>query len=164
MKTFLLKISILAFAFFGFAGSAHALIFDFTATGFTANSGSAVPETDLAGSITIEGNIVTDIDLTIGSHTYSTGEVGYEADWIVGGLATGINVIAWGTTDFWITGDFSETAPSFSSFYYSVMGVEDIFYTFDGTLTVRNEVPAPASVVLLALGLTALGFGRRKSA
>lgn len=175
MKTFLLKISILAFTLFGFVGSAQALIFDFTATDFSSYDGSSVPDNYISGSITIEGNVVTDIHLTIDSHVYTTAEVELFEDWsisdtidLVGGVNSnyGMTIEPAGavTNDFWLIGNFSLDSPSFTQFAYTIPDIADYFYTSTGTLTVRNSVPAPASLLLLVLGLTALGFGRRQKA
>lgn len=166
MKAIFRNIALLAAIVISPVGTAYAtpITYNFTASGFSSANGSVVPNDTLAGSLTIDGATVTGIDLTIDSHTYTAGEVGYLPDWIVGGTATSVaNAIGWGTTDFWLQGTFSNT-PSFYDFYYSVDGVYDIFSTDTGTLTVASNVPEPISIALLALGLAALCVARRKKA
>lgn len=173
MKNFLLKVCIPAFALFGLTGTAQAIIYDFTATDFTSYNGNTIPDTNISGSITIEGDIVSNIDLIIGAYTYSVADIGL-ADYngtlsYAGGLSCGVTCLFIGpadavVNDFTLLGNFSVDTPYFTQFKYTVEGLEDYFLTNTGTLTIRNEVPAPASAILLGLGLTAMGFGRRQKA
>lgn len=151
-------IFVLASFVFSAAAVAAPVTYDFAAYDFQSYVGNPAPHTNLFGSFTLDGTTVTDVDLTIGSHTYTASELGYES--FLGGLACSLGCIAWGTDDFWLIFDANTLA--FQNMYYTVSGVSDFWSTYTGEVTVSTaHVPESSALILMLIGL--LGFAARKS-
>lgn len=136
--------------------------YHFTATNFTAINGTSTSPA-VFGSFTLDGTTITQIDLTLGTHTYTLDEVELvDPDSIIpmlGGRLNNANSVAWGTNDFWLrywsTGEFFE-------FAYTTDAAVEFFTTNTGTMTV-SSVPVPAAAWLFGSGLIGLaGVARRR--
>ena len=159
----------------GAASSVHALPITYDFTAIYAPDMGLGPYPLISGSFTLDGTAVTGIDLTIGSHTYSTNEVGYalqnDGSDLIGGIVDyggdipgvpgvpappcGINCVAGGTNDFYLVGKFSQNL--FVDFVYASPGVEGPPITYTGTITARpSNVPVPGSFALFASGIVGL--------
>ncbi len=155
MKKIILKgIGLAALAISIGSAQANPVTYDFTATNFASIYGNAAPpDLSLSGDVTLDGLSLLGIHLTIGAHTYDTSEVGVSPLlYGVGGKLNAVFSITAGTDDFWVDGGFDQNFPiNFKNLYYSVAGINDIFYTTTGTNTVRqsNRVPEPASLAHL---------------
>jgi hypothetical protein len=153
------KIAVLAVALIAGAAEAAPVTYDFTATDFFAAQGSAIPASTVSGNFTLDGTTVTQINLTIGSHTYTPAEVGYDsATSSLGGLLNGIQITLGNTDDFVLSTDPNNSA----NFHlgYTVANVSDVFYSFNGSVT--PAVPVPAAAWLFGSGLVGLASVARK--
>jgi hypothetical protein len=135
---------------------------NFTASSFADVAGSEpVPVGSVAGqfSWTSAGpgatlDALVGVSLTIGSHVYSLGELGFEngggSTSSIGGLAGGgPNFITAGTDDFVIT--FDRTG-QFYNFIYTVPGATTSWISREGSVQITGAslVPEPAPITLLA--------------
>lgn len=168
MQKHLIRLVVLIPVALGSVGLAHAtpVTYDFTASNFV-SYGSDVPNSSLSGSFTLDGDIVTGINLTIGSHTYLASEVGVgvstDGAAIIGGTSGSVTGLRLGTDDFLIRGSFG-SSPEFFGMLYSVAGVSDFtnyFETETGSISVETSVPEPGTLALFAAGLLGLGFSSR---
>lgn len=150
---------------------ASATIFkvSFTASEFNAIDGSTPLQDPVAGSITFTTPnsdygipSVRAVDLTIGSHTYTVGEIaggtrggGYG----FGGKMTGLDDLTPGSDDFYLY--FGGRGEGFG---YSVAGLDGAWRT--RVIRVSREevasVPEPGSLALLLTGACAAGALRRR--
>lgn len=159
MKSILSFLAPLVISTIMFSGNALGapVTYNFTATDFQSGLGSPVPYSTLSGNFTLDGSTVTQIDLTIGTHTYTAGEVGYK-DYsngyvVVGGILNGVDAVTSQTDDFWI--NFNTDTNTFLRFAYSTSQTNDNFTTATGTITV-SPVPLPATAWLFGSGLIGL--------
>lgn len=151
----------------------------FNASGFQ-NGGVPVPGLagPVSGSIGWDSANVADpitalnaIDLTIGGHHYTLGEVGVSglgggAQTLIGGLAHGINAVVGDGVfdDFMIV--FDRTLPQISTFAYSIQGKAGSIWWSPTTTEAHYAaaaVPAPMSAALVGLALLGCGWKRRRA-
>ncbi|HTJ97210.1 MAG TPA: PEP-CTERM sorting domain-containing protein [Rhodocyclaceae bacterium] len=143
------------------------ITYDFTATGFTPVQSTPVPQAFISGSVTLDGSVVSAINLTIGSHVYNVAEMGVTPLSgnlvLVGGLAAGVNTIVWGTDDFGLIFRTNNPSPAFKSFGYSMAGVNDFFQANSITVKIHQAaVPEPGTLALIAAACMAAALTRRK--
>lgn len=172
MRDDIFKVIVLAVCLLGFSSKVVAvpIAYDFSASGFMPIfiQGSPVPYESLSGSFTLDGTQIVAINLTIGSHSYTLGEVGADQVGIspirtrVGALNNGLNTISGGTDDFLLS--FVPDDPTFGSMHYAVQGVSDVFLTTNIAVTVSNAVPEPSTLSLMALvGLVGIAVRRKRN-
>ena len=145
--------------------------YHFQASGFS----NGAPADSIVGSIIatfdkdVAGSgIVDDISLTIGAHTFTTSEVGFETGDDIGGVLFGgfscaVDCIGSGTNDFWLyLNDFSDR---FSSFAFSIVtGAPLGYFSYASHLAVtESEVPEPGALALIALGLASIVVARKRN-
>ena len=150
---------------------------DFTATNFTPSGAPTDPVTGTiiydSASPTANVNSLTSINLTIGTFTYSTSDVGFVSpdniggvDYqLIGGTANGVGLIVNMTNDFAILWNQTTLAP-LRFVYTTTMPFGPIWDTerfSNFTVTeLTSPVPEPASMLLLGSGLLGLWGFREK--
>jgi hypothetical protein len=120
------------------------------------------PDKNLIQSLTM-------INLTIGGHPYSLGEVGFISsfngtDQKIGALIGGVNGLGSLTDDFYFDFDWNNNILSFWCFEYttsSVAGFWNSYSFLSFSATPVDPVPEPALLILLGFGLVVL-WGLRK--
>lgn len=139
------------------------ITYNFTATNFIAHEGTPLPASSVTGSYTVDGFMVTQVDLTIGSRSYSAADVAlYDTSLpsTLGGTSNGSGV-GLGTDDFWLEW-FVGDPTHFKSFVYTVAGSQDFYASETGSISVA-AVPVPAAAWLMGSGLMGLaGLARRR--
>ena len=178
----------------GLALSAHAaqLTYDFTAAGFgDSSNGVGVPFPSISGSFSVNSGVLTSIDLTIASHSYTvanTLSVRSGGITVLGGNGCGsVNCLNWGTNDFWLAFSGRGSSLALLGFNYTVAGVNGFFSAASMTITQRglesatatapvtpvipssvvttpvtpSPVPLPGGLGLLASAVAGLGAARR---
>lgn len=150
---------------------------EFSADGF-ANVGTQYPGNSgpISGSISWQAaspadaiGAITAIDLAIGGHQYTLGEVGIanqgSSQTAFGGLVRGANAVVGDGAfdDFLIV--FDRLAPRIDAFAYSIRGLTGAIWWTPAETSMRyvtNTVPEPASVLLVLAALGAVvALGRR---
>lgn len=160
------KAAVLATALLAVAGMAEAspVTYDFTATDFVGLVPGAppAPYNTVSGNFTLDGPTVTQIDLTIGAHTYLPSELTFDSTTsTLGGSLNGVSAIFASTDDFVLS--VAPATPQAFLFGYTTAGVFNLFYASSGT--VAPIVPVPASAWLLGSGLIGLaGVARHRKA
>ena len=150
------------------SANAVAIKVDFTAAGF----GAGAPTDPVTGTIiydaaspTADINSLTSINLTIGGHSYSLGEVGF-ISWpgaqCIGGVVNEANALVSGTDDFTLGWDKNSLSPY--GFVYATQSPDLFMSTHYTSFSVKavSAVPEPIIILLLGSGLIGLlGYGRR---
>lgn len=166
------------------SAAAAPVTMSFEASGFQNLGRGEQLATPVQGSVTWEapnpGNLADPIgallaiDLQIGGHRYTLGEVAMNASsaqsTLIGATARGINVLVGdgGANDFMLI--FDRTKPALSFFGFTLKGQSNTLWAYASHQSVRYEVqqavPEPGSALLATLALAAggLAWRRRRSA
>lgn len=147
---------------------------DFTAIDFTSiPDGDPAPAgTSVIGSLVFSAASASDpvtaiksIDLTIGGHVYTLGEVGFASAGSMGtafgGLASGLFAVNGNTHDFWF--QVSQSG-AIQNFFYSNESNYEIWASggIQSTLTEVTAVPEPQTYLMLLGGMGLLGAAVRR--
>ena len=164
-------------AMLGMASSAHAVLitFEFTASNFPPTfSGIPALQDPISGVITYEAadvgapiDSLTSISLTIGSHSFTVGELGFitnpnsiSTSSIIGGSINGVTGVTNFTNDFSVQFDRAMPPAPGANFAYAsadTFGIwrsSTVAYSLTGP-TETTPVPEPGTLSLLLLGLLA---------
>ena len=145
--------------------SAHAAVYrlDFTASNIVSTDGSTGLHDTIAGAILFARPSSPDglpdiraIDLTIGGHTYTAGEIAAQpraGGYAFGARVAGVEELASGRDDFYLF-----VLGRYEGFGYTVSGVEGDWTTrtVSASLVEVNEVSEPGGLALVLAGTGAL--------
>ena len=153
----------------------------FTASGFGAAGGGATPyTTPVSGQLSWDSvnlsdpiSAFTDIQLTIGGHSYALSEIGIAnqggTQTAMGALARGANaVVGDGAFDDFLL-VFDRVNPAIEAFAFSIKGASNAIWwspSFTEAHFVTgpaSSVPVPATALLAALGLAGVAASRRRA-
>ena len=165
-----LQILVLAVAAGGMTAATQAapVLYNFQTGSFSSFTGILAPTGPISGSFTLDGSSITQIDLTIGTYTYSLEEVGYDNSLVgIGGTLNGILGVASGTNDFKLFTGYPASAPfddaqAYFFFEYAVPGSVDIYSSHATIVASTPTVPLPATGWLLGSAVFSLFTARRK--
>jgi hypothetical protein len=130
---------------------------------FTVNGGINGQITYQAPTLNGDISSLSAISLTIDSHDYTLGEVGFISPWqagqsLIGGILNGVDSVVDGTDDFVLLFNPSSSSGLFFTYTTSAHPLDEINTVGSFTLTELRATPLPAALPLFTTGLGALGL------